>query len=67
MRLTASIVRRRDVLDVTLHQPLESVAHANDVHAVEGRANRRSANHAVDAGGGSAADQDGEFLVMFHA
>ena len=57
----------RDVFDVTLHQPLESVAHADDIHAFERGADSRSADHAVDAGCGSAADQDGEFLVMFHA
>jgi len=56
----------RDVFDVTVHQALESVAHANDVHAVKRGADRRGADHAVDAGGGSAADQDGELLVMFH-
>ena len=40
---------RRDVFDVTVHQPLESVAHANDVHALEGGADGRGADHAVDA------------------
>ena len=58
---------RHDVFDVTVHQPLESVAHANDVHALEGGADGRGADHAVDAGCGSTADEDGEFLVMFHA
>src|SRR4030095_1835743 len=57
----------RDVFDVTVHQPLESVAHADHVHAVERGADGRRANHAVDAGCGSAADKDGEFLVTFHA
>ena len=35
MRLTASIVERRDVLDVALHEPLEAVADADDLDAFE--------------------------------
>ena len=67
MRLTAVDGERRDVFDVPVHQPLEAVAHADDVHAFERGADGRGADHAVDAGGGSTADQDGEFLVTFHA
>ena len=35
MRLTASIVERRDVVDVAVHQPLEAVANAEHVDAFE--------------------------------
>ena len=59
--------KRRHMLDVALHQPLESVAHAYNVHAFERGTNCRSADDSVDAGGRSAPDQDGQFLVMFHA
>src|SRR5262249_34247707 len=58
---------RRDVFDVPAHQPLETVADADDVHAFEGGADGGGADDAVDAGGGPAAYQDCEFLVTFHA
>ena len=35
MRLTSSIVSGRDVLDVPLHDPLEAVADAEDLDALE--------------------------------
>ena len=67
MRLTPSMVSGVTCSMSPLHQPLEAVAHADDVHALEGRADGRGADDAVDAGGGSAADEDGEFPVTFHA
>src|SRR5262249_47316684 len=59
--------QRRDVLDVAVHEPFESVADADDFHAFKGGADRRGPDHAVDSGGGSAADENGQFLVMLHA
>ena len=56
-----------DVFDISLHQPLESVAHAHDVHSFEGGSNRRSTDDCIDAGGRAAPHQDGQFLMMFHA
>ena len=67
MRLTASIVSGRDVIDVPLHQPLEAVADADDVEPFEAGADGGRGDDAVDAGGGSAADEDGEPLMMFHS
>ena len=67
MRLTRVDGERRDVFDVPVHQPLEAVADADDVHAFEGGADGGGADDAVDAGSGTAAHQDGEFFVMFHA
>ena len=58
--------QRGDVLDVPLHQPLEPVANADDVEAFEAGADGRRGNDTVDPGGRSAADKDGEPLVMFH-
>ena len=55
---------RRDVLDVPLHQPLESVPYADDVDALECRANRRGADDAVDARGGAARHENGKLPVM---
>src|SRR5262245_11266108 len=57
---------RDDVFDVAVHQPFEAVAHADDVHALEGGADGCGADHAVDAWCGSTADENGEFLVTFH-
>src|SRR5262245_41605668 len=58
--------QRHDVLDVAIHQSREAVAHSNDVHALEGGADRCRADDAVDAGCWSTANQDGQLLVMFH-
>jgi hypothetical protein len=44
------------MFDVALHQPLESVAHAQNFHAFERGANCRSTNDCVDAGSRSAPD-----------
>ena len=52
MRLTCSIVERHDAVDVALHDPLEAVADADDLDAFEPAADRRRADHAVDAGAG---------------
>ena len=42
MRLTSSIVERHDVVDVALHEPLEAVADADDLDALErGRGSSR--------------------------
>ena len=60
------MVSGRDVVDVALHEPLEAVADAEDVEPFEPGADGRRADDAVDAGGGAAADQDGEPLMMFH-
>src|SRR5262245_22887004 len=59
--------QRRDVLDIALHQPLESVANADDVYSLERGANGRGADDRVDAGGWTASDQDSQLLVMFHS
>ena len=66
MRLTASIVSGHDVIDVALHDPLEAVADAEDLDAFERGADGRRADDAVDAGGGAAADQDGEIVMVVH-
>ena len=54
------------VVDVAVHQPFEAVAHANDLHALEGGTDRRRADDAVDAWRRTAADEDGQFLGMVH-
>jgi hypothetical protein len=53
------------VIDVALHEPLEAVAHADDVDAFEPGADGGRGDDTVDAGGGAAADEDRETLVMF--
>ena len=58
---------RDDVLDVALHDPLEAVADADDLDAFEPRADRRRADHAVDARGRPAADENRHVGVVFHA
>src|SRR5256885_1619234 len=57
---------RHDMIDVAPHDPFESVANADDVEPFEPRANGGSAHDAVDAGRGSAADQNREAVVMLH-
>ena len=57
---------RHDVVDVALHDPLEAVAQAEDLEALELGADGGGADDAVDAGGGAAADENGELSVMFH-
>ena len=59
MRLTESIVSGHRVLGVPLHDPLEPVADADDVEPAETGADRGRADDAVDAGGGTAADENG--------
>ncbi len=56
---------RDDVIDVALHDPGEAVADADDLDAFETRADRRRADHRVDAGGRATTDEDGK-LVMRH-
>ena len=58
--------QRDDVIDVALHDPLEPVADADDVDALEPGADRRRADDAVDAGRRSAADENGQRMVMLH-
>src|SRR5438552_12919831 len=58
--------QRRDMIDVAMHHPFEPVADADDVHAVELRADGRRADHAVDAGRRPSADQDREMLLTVH-
>ena len=48
--------------DVTAHQPLEAFCDADDVDAVEVRADGRRADHAVDARRGAATNQNPELL-----
>ena len=58
--------QRHDVVDVALHDPLEAVADADDVDALEPGADGRRADDAVDAGGRAAADQNGEIVMVLH-
>ena len=57
---------RRHVVDVALHDPLEAVADAEHVDAFELRADRRRPDDAVDAGRGTAADEDRQLLLLSH-
>ena len=54
---------RDDMVDVALHDPLEAVPDAQDLDVLELGPDRGRANDAVDAGGGSAADQDGQLVL----
>ena len=56
----------RHVIDIALDDPLEAVADADHLHAIELRADGGGADDAVDARGGTSADQDGEMLVTVH-
>ena len=58
--------QRAHVVDVALHDPLEAVADAEDLDALEHAADGRGADDAVDAGGGAAADENGQSLLMAH-
>jgi hypothetical protein len=66
MRLTLVDGQRGDVIDVALHDPLEPVADADDVDAFDPGADGGRADDAVDAGRGTAPDEDGDVLVMIH-
>src|SRR5262249_52473368 len=55
-----------DMLDVTLHQPVKPIAHANDVHAFQCGTNCGSADHGIYTWGRSAPNQDCKFFMMFH-
>ncbi len=55
-----------DVVDVPLHDPAEAIADAEDFDAFESGADRGCTDHAVDAGGRPASDQDGEFFRLGH-
>jgi hypothetical protein len=57
---------RHDVIDVALHDPLEAVADAEDVDALEPGPNRRRADDAVDAWGRPAPDENGQRMLMLH-
>src|SRR5204863_2696061 len=57
---------RRDVIEVPLHQPLESVANTQHVDPGELRPDGRCRDDAVDSRRGTAADEDCESLMMFH-
>ena len=65
MRLTSSMVSGH-VLDVALHEPLEPVLDADHLDAFERAADGGGADHAVDAGSGTAADEDCDFLWTVH-
>src|SRR5215207_781486 len=56
-----------DMIDVALHEPLEAISNPDDVDAFEPRADRRRRDDTVDTGGGSAADKNGQPLMMFHS
>src|SRR5262249_62105916 len=58
--------QRNHVLDVAAHQPLEAVADPDDLDAFERSADRRRADDAVDAGSGTAADEDAQLVVLLH-
>ena len=66
IRLTTSIVSGMTCSMSPCMSPRETVAHADDVHAFERRADRRRADDAVDAGRRSTADQDGQLFMMLH-
>ena len=66
MRLTSSMVSGVTWSTFALHDPLEAVADAEDLDALEPGADGGGADDAVDAGGGAAADEDGEFLRGAH-
>jgi len=53
-----SNLQRADFLQPALHQAVKPVANAQHFHALQERANGSSADHAVDAGCGTASDQD---------
>ena len=57
---------RHDVFDVALHEPLEAVADADDLDALERARMVGGADDAVDAGSGTSAHEDGD-LVLCHA
>ena len=57
---------RHGVFDVALHEPLEAVENADDLDTLEGAADGGGADDAVDAGSGTSAHEDGDFLGMMH-
>src|SRR5262245_59430883 len=57
---------RNNMVEIPLHQPFESVPHADHVYAFECGANGCSTDHRVDTGGGSSPNQDRQLLMMFH-
>src|SRR5262249_5424052 len=59
--------QRHDMFDVTVHQTREAVAHADDIHSFERRANGCRADDAVDTGGGSATYENCQLLMMLHS
>src|SRR6185436_17649050 len=54
------------VLDVALHDPFEAVLDAEHLDAFERGTDGRGADHGVDAGRGSAADEDGHAFAGRH-
>src|SRR5215208_3827395 len=58
--------QRRDVIDVALHNPLESIAHAKDIYAFQAGTDGRRADDAVQPWRRAAAAQDGELVVLVH-
>src|SRR5260221_559573 len=58
--------QRHDVVHVAAHDPLEPVADPQHLDALQLAADRGGADDAVDAWGGSAADEDGELLGLTH-
>ena len=56
--------QRDHVLDVAAHDPLEAVPDPEDLDTLEDGADRRGPDHAVDAGGGTASDQDRQLLAV---
>ena len=55
-----------DMVDVALHDPLEAVAYPEHAHLLDPRPDSGGTNNTVDAGGGAAADENGEVLMALH-
>ena len=60
-------IKRLYVIGLALHDPLESVADADDVEPLEPGADGRRRNHAVDAGRRAATDQDRQLVRLCHS
>ena len=54
------------MVNIAAHDPFEAVAQPDDVDLFESGADGRRPDDAVNAGGGPAADQDGEIVMVLH-
>ena len=52
------------MVNITVHDPFEAVAQPDDVYPFEPGADGRRPDDAVNAGGGPAADEDGEIVMV---